>query len=87
MKRRIAEFGIVVYNNDGQVEIAFDKARKVPKAYDSFVACIEIACLNAIQKVMHQIDKSDTTERKGNGNQDRPTDSTGNNADNQGNPS
>lgn len=57
MKRRIAEFGVVIYNNDGQVEVAFNKAKKVPKAYDGFVACIEIACLSAIQKVMHGIER------------------------------
>ena len=57
MKRRVAEFSVVVYNNDGQVEVAFNKAKKVPKAYDSFVACVEIACLSAIQKVMASIEK------------------------------
>ena len=78
MKRRIAGFSVFIYNNDGQVEVAFDKAKKVPKAYDSFVACMEIACLNAIHKVMERIE---------NGDKDRPTDTTGGNADNQGDPS
>ena len=57
MRRRVAEFGVVIYNNDGQIEVAFNKARKVPKTYDSFVACVEIACLSAIQKVMSSIEK------------------------------
>ena len=78
MKRRIAGFSVIIYNNDGQVEIAFDKAKKVPKAYDSFVACIEIACLNAVHKVMERIE---------NGDKDRPKDTTGNDADSGGEPS
>lgn len=57
MKRRVTEFSVVIYNNEGQVEVAFNKAKKVPKAYDSFVACIEIACLSAIQKVMSGIER------------------------------
>lgn len=57
MKRKVAEFSVAIYNNEGQVEVAFNKAKKVPKAYDSFVACIEIACLQAIQKVMHGIER------------------------------
>ena len=79
MKRKIAGFSVVVYNNDGQVEIAFDKAKKVPKPYDSFVACLEIACLNAVHKVIGRIDKD--------GDKDRTADTTGNNADNKGDPS
>lgn len=59
MKRKVAEFSVVFYNNDGQVEVAFDKAKKVPKAYDSFVACIEIATLSAIHKVMAKIEKGE----------------------------
>lgn len=66
MKRKVADFSVVIYNNDGQVEVAFNKAKKVPKTYDSFVACIEIACLSAIQKVMHGIEKGDKDDGKGN---------------------
>lgn len=64
MRRRIAEFGVVVYNNEGKVEVAFQKARKVPKAYDSFVACIEIACLSAIHKIMSGIEKGKESGKK-----------------------
>lgn len=66
MKRKVADFSVVIYNNDGQIEVAFNKAKKVPKTYDSFVACIEIACLSAIQKVMHGIEKGDKDDGKGN---------------------
>ncbi|MBP5789206.1 MAG: hypothetical protein J6W29_03120 [Neisseriaceae bacterium] len=80
MKRRIADFGVVIYNNEGQVEVAFNKARKVPKAYDSFVACIEIACLSAIQKVMSNLDKGKGSGEGGNDASDKRDD-----ADNKGN--
>lgn len=55
-KRKVAEFGIVVYNNDGKIEVAFNKAKKVPKAYDNFVATLEIACINDIHKVIRLAD-------------------------------
>lgn len=81
MKRRVADFSVVVYNNNGEVEVAFNKAQKVPKTYDSFVACLEIACLSAIQKVMHGIEKE-----KDNGKDDTANRDERNNADNNGNP-
>lgn len=55
-KRKVAEFGIIVYNNDGKIEVAFNKAKKVPKAYDNFVATLEIACINDIHKVIRLAD-------------------------------
>lgn len=78
MKRRVADFSVVVYNNDGQVEVAFNKAKKVPKAYDSFVACIEIACLSAIHKVMNSIER-EKDGKEGNDGSDKRAD-----ADNSG---
>ena len=80
MKRRIADFGVVVYNNEGQVEVAFNKAKKVPKAYGNFVACIEIACLSAIQKVMARLEKGKESGEVGNDASDKRND-----ADDKGN--
>lgn len=78
MKRRIADFSVVVYNNDGQIEVAFNKAKKVPKSYDSFVACLEIACLSAIHKVMDRIERG-KDGKEGNDSGDKRAD-----ADNSG---
>lgn len=62
MKRKITEFKVAIYNNDGKIEVAFDKAKKVPKAYANFVATLEIACINDIHRVIRiadgQTDKS-----------------------------
>lgn len=55
-RRRIADFGVLVYVNDGKIEVAFQKAKKVPKAYANFVATLEIACVNDIHKVMRLVD-------------------------------
>ena len=67
MKRKIAEFSFKVYKTDeNKIEVAFDKALKVPKSYDSFVATLEIAALSSVQKVMHGIDKGKTDGKDGN---------------------
>ena len=57
-KYKIAEFSIAVYNNDGKIEVAFNKAKKVPKSYDNFVATLEIACLNDIHKIIKLVDEN-----------------------------
>lgn len=67
MKRKIAEFAFRVYKTDNnQIEVAFDKALKVPKSYDSFVATLEIAALSSVQKVMHGIEKGKDNGENGN---------------------
>lgn len=82
MKRKIAEFSFKVYKTDeNKIEVAFDKALKVPKSYDSFVATLEIAALSSVQKVMHGIDKGKTDGKDDTTNRDER-----NNADNNGNP-
>ena len=64
-KRKIADFSIVVYNNDGNIEVAFNKAKKVPKAYDNFVATLEIACLGSVHKVISMVkNDGEKTESK-----------------------
>lgn len=59
MKRKITEFKVIIYNNEGQIEVAFDKAKKVPKAYANFVATLELACINDVHKVIRIADGTD----------------------------
>ena len=58
-KRRITSFEVVIYKNDDKVEVGFVKAKKVPKAYDNFVATLEIACLAQIHKIMQKAEAED----------------------------
>ena len=82
MKRKIAEFTFKVYKtDDNQIELAFDKAKKVPKTFDNFVAALEIAALNVVQKIMHGIEKGKDNGKNGNVTCEQRT-----NADNQSNP-
>lgn len=65
-KRKLAEFGVVVYNNDGVIETAFRQAKKVPKAYANFVTTLEIACLCEIHKIMNKVGKDGETDKSAN---------------------
>ena len=51
-KRRICSFEIVVYKNGDNIEVGFNRAKKVPIKYGNFVASLEIGCLAYIQKIM-----------------------------------
>ena len=51
-KYKVAEFGFAVYKDGEKVDVSFKKAKKVPKAYDSFVATLELACLAQVQQLI-----------------------------------
>ena len=56
-KYKVAEFGFAVYKDGEKVDVSFKKAKKVPKAYDSFVATLELACLAQVQQFLRHLEK------------------------------
>lgn len=58
-KYKVAEFGFAIYKDDNKVDVSFKKAKKVPKAYDNFVATLEIACLTQIHKIIQKVGAED----------------------------
>lgn len=64
-KYKVADFGFVIYKDGDKVDVAFRKAKKVPKAYDSFVATLELACLAQIQQFMRNVEKGQTDGKNG----------------------
>lgn len=54
-KYKVAEFGFAVYKDGDKIDVSFKKAKKVPKAYDNFVATLEIACLTQIHKILQKV--------------------------------
>lgn len=55
-KRRIASFEVVFYKDGDLLDVSFYQAKKVPKAYDNFVASMELACLNAMSKILKGVE-------------------------------
>lgn len=58
-KYKVAEFGFAVYKNDDKVDVVFKRAKKVPKAYDNFVATLMIACVTTVHKIVGKIEKDE----------------------------
>lgn len=58
-KYKVAEFGFAVYKDGDRVDVVFKRAKKVPKAYDNFVATLMIACLATVHKIVGKIEKDD----------------------------
>lgn len=56
-KYKVADFGFTIYKDGDSVDVAFRRAKKVPKAYDNFVATLELACLAQVQQFMSRIGK------------------------------
>lgn len=56
-KYKVADFGFAIYKDGDSVDVVFRRAKKVPKAYDSFVATLELACLAQVQQFMSRIGK------------------------------
>lgn len=59
-KYKVAEFGFAVYKDGDKIDVSFKKAKKVPKAYDSFVATLELACLAKVQQFMGRLEKGES---------------------------
>lgn len=57
-KYKVADFGFAVYKDGDKIDVVFKKAKKVPKAYDNFVATLELACLGHIHKIMNSVEKA-----------------------------
>ena len=57
-KYKVADFGFAVYKDGDKIDVVFKKAKKVPKAYDHFVATLELACLGHIHKIMNSVEKA-----------------------------
>jgi hypothetical protein len=64
-KRRIAGFEFVVYKNDDKIEVAFNKAKRVPKAYANFIATLELGCLVHVNKVVKGVDNGKDSAKLG----------------------